>query len=256
MQRACYFSNDGQQIAGTVHLPNGVGPFPAVVLYHGFTGHRTEAHFLFVKTSRALEQAGIASLRFDFRGSGESEGRFQDMTIESEVSDALAAFSTLAELPEVDEKRMGVLGLSLGGLVAASVTGFEKRVKSTVLWSAVASLAETIGRRLTDEAKRSLQSDGYVDIGAHALGKGFFETMNAFDPLQLIAKSSQPLLVVHGAADESVPPEHADRYEAKAGHGLRRVEKFIVEGADHTYTSLAWESAVIQRSTTWFTETL
>ena len=77
MQQACYFSNEGQQIAGTVHIPDGPGPFPGVLLCHGFTGQRIEAHFIFVKMSRALEQAGIASLRFDFRGSGESEGRFQ-----------------------------------------------------------------------------------------------------------------------------------------------------------------------------------
>ena len=256
MRRAHDFGNEGQQIAGTLHLPNGVGPHPGVVLCHGFTGMRLEAHFLFVKTSRALEQAGIASLRFDFRGSGESEGEFRDMTVEGEVSDALKAVDVLCAVPEVDERRVGVLGLSLGGFVAACVTGLEKRVKSTVLWSAVANMSEAMERRLDAEQRLLLEEHGYIDIGGHGLGKGFVDRVRALNPLELIARSSQPLLIVHGTADESVRPEHADRYEAAARRGDRRVEKFMVEGADHTYATLADEQTVIERTVAWFRETL
>jgi len=256
MQRAHYFANEGQRIAGTLHLPDGTGPHPGVVLCHGFTGMRIEAHFLFVKMSRALEGAGFASLRFDFRGSGESEGEFRDMTVEAEVSDALKAVDVFCKMPEVDEARVGVIGLSLGGFVAACTTGMEERVKSTVLWSAVASLSKTMGRRLDDEGRRLLEEQGYMDIGGHALGKGFLDRVDALDPLELIAKSSQPLLIVHGSADESVPPEQADRFESAARHGERRVEKFIVEGADHTYATLKDEQTVIECTVAWFQETL
>ncbi len=256
MQRAHSFVSEGQQVVGTLHLPDGVGSHPAVVLCHGFTGQRIETHFLFVKTSRALEGAGIASLRFDFRGSGESEGEFRDMTVETEVSDALKAVDTVCALSEIDADRVGVLGLSLGGFVAACVTGFEKRVKSTVLWSAVASLSETIGRRFDAEQRKLFEEQGYVDIGGHALGKGFMDAVEALDPLQLIGKSSGPVLIVHGTADESVPVEHAHRYETSARHGNRRVEKLIVKGADHTYATLATERQAIERSVTWFRETL
>jgi dipeptidyl aminopeptidase/acylaminoacyl peptidase len=256
MQQAQYFMNEGEQLAGTVHLPGGADPFPAVVLCHGFTGQRMESHLLFVKMSRALEEAGIASLRFDFRGSGESDGRFQDMTVEGEVSDALKAFETVLAMPEIDEKRVGVLGLSLGGCVAACVTGFETRAKSTALWSAVADLPETIGQRLTEEAKQALVADGFLDFDGHAVGRRFFDTMKALDPLQLVAKSSNPLLIVHGSGDETVPVEHADRYQQAATHGSRQVEKLIVDGADHTFTSLRWEAEVIERTVKWFAETL
>ena len=256
MQRAYSFANDGQQIAATLHLPNGAGPHPAVVLCHGFTGQRIEAHFLFVKTSRALERAGIASLRFDFRGSGESEGEFRDMTVESEVSDALKAVDGVCRMPEIDVERVGVLGLSLGGFVAACVTGLEPRIKSTVLWSAVASLPETIGRRFTAEQTALFRKEGHFDIGGHDLGWDFMAKAGALDPLELVGKSPNPVLIVHGSADESVPAEHADRYEAAARHGNRRVEKFIVDGADHTYSTLAAEGQVIERSVAWFQETL
>ena len=58
---------------------------PGVVLFHGFTGDRMESHWLFVKCSRALARAGIASLRFDFYGSGESEGEFSEVTLQGET---------------------------------------------------------------------------------------------------------------------------------------------------------------------------
>ncbi len=95
-----------------------------------------------------------------------------------------------------------------------------------------------------------------MDIGGHALGKGFLDRVDALDPLELIAKSSQPLLIVHGSTDESVSPEQADRFESAARHGDRRVEKFIVEGADHTYATLKDEQTVVERTVAWFKETL
>jgi dipeptidyl aminopeptidase/acylaminoacyl peptidase len=64
------------------------------------------------------------------------------------------------------------------------------------------------------------------------------------------------VLIVHGSGDETVPVEHADRYQQAATHGSRRVEKHIVDDADHTFTSLAWEAELIERTVDWFAETL
>ena len=59
------FSNHGQQLVGMLHLPDGPGPHPAVIFYHGFTGDRVENHVIFVKMARRLAAAGHAALRFD-----------------------------------------------------------------------------------------------------------------------------------------------------------------------------------------------
>src|SRR5690349_11530430 len=90
------FDCRGEQIVGMLHLPEGRGRHPAVLLLHGFTGTKSEAHGMFVKMSRALVDHGIASLRFDFRGSGDSGGSFEEMTIKSEVIDATEAVRFLA----------------------------------------------------------------------------------------------------------------------------------------------------------------
>ncbi|MBE3598789.1 MAG: alpha/beta fold hydrolase [Limnochordaceae bacterium] len=111
---------EGQQLIGIVHRPPGGADErpPAVVLCHGFGGHKAENHRLFVKAARAMARAGMAALRFDFRGSGDSEGEFEEMTLSGEVTDALAA---LAYARSHVGRPVALLGMSMGGAVATLV---------------------------------------------------------------------------------------------------------------------------------------
>ena len=133
MEKQIHFTVEGQRLYGMLHLPEGKGPFPALSMYHGFTGQRIEPHRLFVKTARKLAIEGFVVLRFDFRGSGESQGDFRDMTISDEIRDALASLDFLTSQPEVNPNRLGVLGLSMGGFVASHVASQSSRVKALVL---------------------------------------------------------------------------------------------------------------------------
>ena len=80
-----------------------------------------------------LSKLGIGSLRFDFRGSGDSEGDFSKMTLESEVSDALLAMEYLRGRPEVAKDRIGIFGRSVGGTIAV-MTASRTPVSSVVAW--------------------------------------------------------------------------------------------------------------------------
>src|SRR2546425_3695217 len=106
METPIVFDCRGQQIVGMLHLPEGKGRFPAALLLHGFTGTKTEAHRMFVKLARALADHGIASLRFDYRGSGDSAGTFEDMTIRSEVADSIEAIRFLARHRRLNSRRL------------------------------------------------------------------------------------------------------------------------------------------------------
>ena len=254
MQKPLYFENQGQLIAGTLHLPDGPGPHPAVVFCHGFTGNKGETHFLFVKASRELAAHGIASLRFDFRGSGESEGEFSDMTPLTEVSDACRALHVLADQPEVDADRLGVVGLSLGGLVAACVAGREPSVKSTVLWAAVAEIR--LMSKLTNEDRSLLDTQGWMDIGGLKLGAGFFRDTTKIDPVAEIAASKSPVLIIHGESDAAVPVSHAEKYFAALRSLSRKVSKLILHEADHTFNRVGWEAEAISATVLWLEKTL
>ena len=79
MEAFAQFTVEGQRVYGMLHVPDGDVPaqgWPSVVMLHGFTGHRMEGHRNFVLLSRLLARQGVASLRFDFRGSGERARRF------------------------------------------------------------------------------------------------------------------------------------------------------------------------------------
>src|SRR5262249_25576500 len=105
-------------LRGVWHRAAGARTRPAVLLLHGFTGHRAEDGRLFVLTGRALAQSGIDCLRCDFRGSGDSDGDFDAMTLSSELEDARAALAWLMRQARIDRARLGVVGLSLGSVVA------------------------------------------------------------------------------------------------------------------------------------------
>lgn len=257
MQIPFPFENEGQQISATLHVPEGVAKkVPGVLLCHGFTGQRTETHRLFVAMSRELEKRGIASLRFDFRGSGESEGSFADMTVSGEISDAQAAFDRLASQRKVHPKRLGVLGLSLGGCVAACLAGREKRVASLALWSAVADPAGLILGRMAPREKRLLARKGYLDRGGMPVGKGFYRELPSIRPLDEIAKAACPVLVVHGTKDAAVPLDHAKDYLKALKARRAPAEKLILRGADHVYSSVEWTEKVVRRTSDWFARTL
>lgn len=82
MQNAVELQSRGLTLRGMLHIPANIsGKIPMVVIFHGFTGNKMEPHFILVKLSRLLETKGIASVRFDFAGSGESDGDFSEMTI-------------------------------------------------------------------------------------------------------------------------------------------------------------------------------
>ncbi|MBE3575998.1 MAG: alpha/beta fold hydrolase [Firmicutes bacterium] len=223
---------------------------PAVLLLHGFTGHKLESHRMFVKMARRLAQEGIIALRFDFRGSGDSAGDFADMTVANELSDAEAALAWLQARPEVDPARVGVLGLSLGGAVASLLASRHAReLRAVALWSAVADLS-LMARHA--QADRRL-SDGRVDLGGNVVGPAFFTDLSLHDLQAAAHRYSGPVLIVHGTADQSVPPEHARRYQA-AFPGPKVLH--WVDGADHTYNSFEWEQEVLQVTADWLRDRL
>jgi len=286
MQKSLYFEHQGALLAGTLHVPDSLkGRLPGVVLFHGFTGHKIEAHRLFVEASRSLEEAGMVSLRFDFRGSGESQGDFKDVTPSDEISDGLRALEALAEEPQVDADRIGVLGLSLGGYVSACVAGQSGRVKSVALWSAVARLPEVFLRspwqlpagaaglavrlqrglaRLAQvflpggqkSLSKKLLPEGGIDVGGQILGPGFLADLETHDPLKLIRQSPAPLLVIHGTNDRSVPPAESGLYLDAGLSRNVRTERVLVAGADHTFARADWQEAVMRHTLDWLKQTL
>ncbi len=243
------FQNEGQWLYGMLHLSEGSRPAPGIIMVHGFTGQRIEAHRLFVKTARALAAAGVAALRFDCRGSGESEGDFGDMTVAGEISDARAALDLLAARPEVDSERLGVLGLSLGAVVSACLAGSDPRVRALVLWSPTALIFSSGPPHFVPPAGlEQLLSQGWLDHGGNRVSLAFVQGLQDVQPLKAACRYQGPALVVYATADELVGPENPEAYLAALPGPTEYV---TVEGADHTFSSCAWEAQAIEATVRW-----
>ena len=113
------------ELAGTLTLPEGTGPFPAVVMITGSGQEdRNEtvfAHKPFLVIADYLTRNGIAVLRYDDRGFGESKGNAANATSLSFADDAAAAVEYLLGRPEINQKKIGLAGHSEGGLIAPIV---------------------------------------------------------------------------------------------------------------------------------------
>lgn len=109
-------------LAGTLTLPAGEGPFPAALLLSGSGAQDRDetifGHRPFLVLADHLTRAGIAVLRLDDRGVGGSGGALASCTLETLAQDALAAVRFLGQRPEIDAKRVGLIGHSEGGVVA------------------------------------------------------------------------------------------------------------------------------------------
>lgn len=110
-------------LAGTLTIPEGLGPFPAVILITGSGSQdRNETifnHKPFFVISDFLTRNGIAVLRFDDRGTGSSKGNKGNATSEMLAGDTESALKYLMTRPEIDTKNIGLAGHSEGGLIAA-----------------------------------------------------------------------------------------------------------------------------------------
>ena len=170
----------GNMLAGTLTLPKGDGPFPAVLLIAGSGPQDRDeslaAHRPFLLIADALTRKGIAVLRYDKRGVGKSTGNPDTATTMDLAADAQSALALLKSRKEIDGSRIGLIGHSEGAIIAPYMAGHSKEVKWMVLLAAPATTgektllnqSELIGRAggLSDE---QLEASLGFDQAAYAL---------------------------------------------------------------------------------------
>ena len=134
--------NDGRQVPAVITLPKGEGPFPAVVMNHGHGGSKDE-NVGFGGVAAALAEAGIASVRMDFPGCGDSTEPFTKNTLTNMKSDSNASLAYLLANYPIDADKLGIMGYSMGGRLALEIVSEkENPYKAVVLLSAAANPGE------------------------------------------------------------------------------------------------------------------
>lgn len=131
MERETVFFSENVPLLATIGYPDaGEGPFPGIVIFHGHARHRNDG---LDALSKRLNDAGFVTLRFDFRGCGETMHERYNIICHAHCpEDAFNAVSFLMTQPEVDPKRIGVTGESMGGCTTVYATAVDDRIRCAV----------------------------------------------------------------------------------------------------------------------------
>lgn len=244
-----------QGIAAIVTEPEATGPVPAVLMLHGFASHKDEVGDMYKRLAAALAEQGIASLRLDFRGWGESAGGMENSTVQGMVEDAELGYSYLTSLDFVDDSRVGVIGFSLGGRIAiVSAAQHPDWYQTMALWSTGGNIPpDFLGQEYLDAARANGQVT--IDLGWRevTLGAAFFDSLTLYDMEMAYPQYAGSVFIVAGSEDPD-PAAYLQWYLDNAQGSLRGA--YLVEGGDHIYAVLtddqAMAESVIETTADWF----
>lgn len=242
------FHNEaGQALVGILQIPDGIGPFPAVLLCHGFKGNKDRE--LMFDIANALTYRGFLTFRFDFHGHGESYGEFEHFTHSQALRDIKTAIDYLETLPQTDKSRMGIVGHSLGGMLAILHVPHDKRIKAVCSIAARADAQELVQSYFNDHEILQWKREGSILLqGQYKLNVTFLQDLEKHDVLGAVPYIQCPLLILQGTMDMRVPYENANRIfqAAQCDTALE-----FVEGADHNFRDAAYRQEMIDILVAW-----
>lgn len=253
------FENDGQKIFGVTHRPLTSNPHPLVVMCHGFGGSKSGRYRHYVKLAESLSKEGIASLRFDFRGCGDSEGHMKDATIEGKILDALQAIEIASKLKGIDKERIGLLGRSMGGAIAVKAAARYQAIKSLALWAPLFSTEKwaAIWKQVKDHPKKFSQLGELKFFGGIAPNPNFLEQFFSIDleeDLDLL--SAVPLLHIQGENDQVIESDQVKKYQSARQGTAATTEMLSLEHTDHDFSNIQEQEVAISKTVEWFKKTL
>lgn len=235
-------------IPAVFSYPNIDEKIPTVILCHGTGSNKDEVGDLFVKLAEALKQKGIASIRFDFAGCGQSLAKQKDLTFYGEVDDTEKVYSFLYQHDKVDSDRIGILGFSQGARVMAEFLGrHPKKVKVAVSWSGACHNGEGVFAGWFQEYYDEAVKTGYAKIPMPwrhelILSKKWFDDVRDSSPMEGLSKYEGALLAVSGTEDALVPYNHAK--EIVSACKGRVCDFRIIDHADHTFNVLEQDKTI------------
>jgi putative redox protein len=224
-------NKDGQTLAARLDLPVNGKPVAYALFAHCFTCSKNIKAIAHI--SRALTREGLAVLRFDFTGLGESEGDFSDTNFSSNVDDLIVAADFLHSnyrAPEI------LIGHSFGGAAVLQAAGRIPSSKAVVTIAAPSD-PQHITRALGSTAA-SIQKEGQAEVNLagrkFTLKKQFLDDLDFVNMAETLENLGRALLVLHSPIDETVGIENAARIFQTARHP----KSFIsLDTADHLLTN-------------------
>jgi dipeptidyl aminopeptidase/acylaminoacyl peptidase len=230
-----YIPNEGRMIPATICLPVGAPgqTFPAVVMLHGTGSARDEAGNGYKLFAPYMAERGIASIRIDFAGSGDSKADYVEYTWTSGASDAVAAAQFLRQFRAVDPARIGIMGWSQGGSVAMLAAARNPSFKALLTWAGALDMSSYIADQYPEAKARGYTKMNFDWRGPLNVSLAWFEDVRNIKLASELGKFKGPVLAIAGTDDTDVPLAYLDQIVASAGGTDKG--KLLIKGADHTF---------------------
>ncbi|MDR1542459.1 MAG: alpha/beta hydrolase [Clostridiales bacterium] len=266
--------------------------YPAILLCHGYTCHRNDG---LGRLAQVLGDNGFASLRFDHRGAGVNPSlRHAPRPASEGPYDARCAIDYCESLPFVDKDRIGITGVSMGGIMSIIMAATDSRIKSAAPMACTASCGENIRKdwsgsadaimeemrkdaRLTAATGCSRIINAADDIGLHRgeivgdanvigglllPGMSPYVTLESirdlmdFNATDYISDVRCPIFIIHGADDGLNAEDHPRRLYNALPESNKNKRIKIYPGVDHNIPSCVNREGVFSDIADWFVDTL
>lgn len=251
-----------QKIFGIFHSPQqSEGPFPCVIMLHGFGSNKVGRFRRYVTLANRLAQAGIASIRFDFRGAGDSEGTLAEVTIERLIEDACVVGAYIQAHSLINKEKIGFLGSSLGGAIALLAAAALQTAAVFVLlapvfsgrpWFQMAHPAHQPSGKMYDSLIIDPQTKQAV-FQNQQLSPDCVEQFYMLNIEEALRKVSHvPLLHIQGAQDTVVSDWHKDAYLRVRQQAEAETRSIWLPHSTHDFSHTEEHEILLQETVNWF----
>ncbi|MEP0986130.1 alpha/beta fold hydrolase [Ekhidna sp.] len=226
-KKVSFKNTNGQELSGRLDFPLIGKPKAYVLFAHCFTCSKNLKSVDHI--SHAFTQQGMAILRFDFTGLGQSKGDFSDTNFSSNLSDLEDAYAFLEEHYEAPQI---MVGHSLGGAAVLHVSGALANVRAVATIGAPSTPEHVT--HLLDNGRKNLEEKGEADVNiggrTFKMKKQFLEDLESKERNGVIKNLGKSLLIIHSPQDNIVGIENAQEIYMEAMHPKSFVS---LDGADH-----------------------
>lgn len=236
---------DGLTLKGELLKPD-VDKCPVAIIFHGLMSNIGKAdNHMFARIAHSLYERGIASVRFDFSGHGESDGKFSDMTVIGEILDAVKILEYTKSLPFAEE--IYIVGHSQGGLVGGMIAGYYRDIIDKLVLLAPAA---TIKTQAIEGSCFGMMYDNYyvpesitmynVEKKRFDLGEAYYRIAKTLPIFETTSMFKGETLIIHGEKDPAVNYIASIQY----GECMPNAEVHILEGENHGLSEFSLDQTI------------
>lgn len=269
MEKKISFINNNLRLNGVLNIPTNSPEKIGVIFLHGWGTYRIGPHRIFVNAAREFEKLGIPSLRFDFRGRGESEGETSNIRLVDMIDDTTVAINTM--IKESGVKEIILLGLCSGGEVAVGSALSNPAVEGLILWSTpllaresdvasdtkkTATIAKSYWQKLfmAETWKKLARNNVNYRLIFKIIFGGFLskpeKTLKEKELLELFKTFKGEALFVYGSNDPDTK-FNMNSYSKLCDENNISSKFCLIDGANHNFYSLNWKKELLNISSEW-----